>query len=121
MNRIREIRELNSVKQVELANALQVSQGTLSNWERGAHDPDNVSLIKLADYFGVTTDYLLGRTVEPVPSGGKNDDINLDEIEFALYGEVRELGDEEKEELLGYARKLRRLLEFEKAQEKDDK
>jgi len=55
------------MKQAELAADLKISQSTLSYWERGDFEPDNKSLIKLADYFNVTIDYLLGRTNNPTP------------------------------------------------------
>lgn len=50
------------IYQKELASYLNVSIGTVSNYEKGVHFPDLITLCKLADYFGVTTDYLLNRT-----------------------------------------------------------
>lgn len=47
--------------QKDLADKLHVSVGTISNYENGVHLPDVAKLINLADLFGVTTDYLLGR------------------------------------------------------------
>jgi repressor LexA len=48
-----------------MAAQLNISQSTFSNWERGNYEPDNESLGKLADVFGVTIDYLLGRLEKP--------------------------------------------------------
>lgn len=59
---LRELREDRDICQKELALYLNVSIGTVSNYENGIHFPDPNTLCKLADYFGVTTDYLLGRT-----------------------------------------------------------
>lgn len=59
---IQELRQEKGVYQKDLAKYLNVSNGTISNYEKGTHSPDLDTLIKLADYFGVTTDYLLGRT-----------------------------------------------------------
>jgi transcriptional regulator with XRE-family HTH domain len=53
------------MKQSELAKNLDISQGTLSNWERNIHDPDTESLITLSEIFDVTTDYLLGKSDVP--------------------------------------------------------
>ena len=61
MNRIKELRQIKGLTQKELAGCLSVSDSTLSYWERGNYEPDHNNLIKLADYFNVTTDYLLGR------------------------------------------------------------
>lgn len=57
-----ELRSERGVYQKELAVYLNVSIGTISNYEKGVHYPDLVTLGKLADFFGVTTDFLLGRT-----------------------------------------------------------
>ena len=62
MNRIKELRLRENLKQTELADALGISQATLSNWERGDFEPDNESVIKLADFFNVNIDYLLCRS-----------------------------------------------------------
>lgn len=42
--------------------------GTISNYEKGRHLPDAERLIKIADYFSVTTDYLLGRSSSNLPA-----------------------------------------------------
>ncbi|MCI8629751.1 MAG: helix-turn-helix transcriptional regulator [Firmicutes bacterium] len=64
-NRIKQLREREGIKQIDLASFLNVTQGTLSNWERGIHDPDNEILIILSKKFNVTTDYLLGKSDSP--------------------------------------------------------
>ncbi|MCL2034685.1 MAG: helix-turn-helix domain-containing protein [Oscillospiraceae bacterium] len=61
MNNIKKLRAKNDIKQAELAKYLNVSRGTLSHWEQEKYDIDNKSLLKLADYFNVTIDYILGR------------------------------------------------------------
>lgn len=57
-----ELRVERGIYQKELAAYLNVSIGTISNYEKGIHYPDLITLCKLADYFGVTTDFLLQRT-----------------------------------------------------------
>lgn len=64
MNRIKELRKQKNIKQTQLADILNVSQGTLSSWETGRYDIGNDDLRKLAAFFGVTTDYLLGRDID---------------------------------------------------------
>ena len=54
--------EERGIYQKELAAILKVSVGTVSNYENNIHFPDQEALLQLADYFGVTVDYLLGRT-----------------------------------------------------------
>ncbi len=57
-----ELRRDKNIGQKELATFLRVSVGTVSNYENDVHAPDLRTLCRLADFFGVTTDYLLGRT-----------------------------------------------------------
>lgn len=65
MIRVKELREQRKMQQKELAIDLHVSQPTISDWESGRKVPSARSTQLLADYFGVTVDYLLGRSDEP--------------------------------------------------------
>lgn len=65
LNRIKELRQERKITQSVLANYLGVAQNTLSYWEQGKYDIDNESLNKIADYFNVSVDYLLGRSNAP--------------------------------------------------------
>lgn len=60
--RIRDLREDNDLKQRELAEILNCSQRVYSNYERGDLDIPTEILIKLADHYDVSVDYILGRT-----------------------------------------------------------
>ena len=59
-NRIRDLREDLDLRQIDVANATGIDQKTLSNYETGKTNPDSYSLIKFADFFQVTVDYLIG-------------------------------------------------------------
>lgn len=59
-NRIRDLREDLDLRQIDVAKATGIDQKTLSNYETGKTNPDSYSIIKLAEFFQVTTDYLLG-------------------------------------------------------------
>lgn len=61
MNRIKELRLEHELTQKELATALNITQDSISLWETSKRIPDTCYVIQLADFFGVTTDYLLGR------------------------------------------------------------
>ncbi|WP_062048297.1 helix-turn-helix domain-containing protein [Bacillus sp. JCM 19034] len=54
-------------RQEDVAKEIGVSRATYGHYEIGRTEPDNETLKKLADYFNVSTDYLLGRTVEEKP------------------------------------------------------
>lgn len=62
MNRIRELREDRDLRQIDVAKQVGIDQRTLSNYENGTTNPDSFAIIKLAEFFGVTCDYLLGVT-----------------------------------------------------------
>ena len=60
MNRIKELREEKKITQVRLSIELEVSQETISAYEKGKYSPSVKSLIKLREIFGVPIDYILG-------------------------------------------------------------
>lgn len=63
--RIRDLREDRDMTQTEMARILFCSQRVYSNYERGELDIPTAILIRLADFHGVSVDYLLGRTDNP--------------------------------------------------------
>ncbi len=67
-----------------------VTQSTLSDWKRGRSTPKTDTLQKIADYFGVSVDYLMGREEEPVNVVDKeNNPIVLDDEALELLGELK--------------------------------
>ena len=60
--RLKDLRIDNDLTQKELADKLGISQQTLSDYEKGKYDLPNDLLIKYADYFKVSVDYILERT-----------------------------------------------------------
>ena len=69
--RIRDLREDKDLKQKDLAEYLQVHQTTYSDYELGRLNVPVAVLHKLADFYGVSIDYLLGRTDVKDPYPGK--------------------------------------------------
>lgn len=76
--------------QKTIADAIGISFGTYRNYEQGLREPNNEILCKLADYFGVTTDYLLGRE----PADPAEDKLSQDES--SLIDRYRSMTDEHK-------------------------
>lgn len=60
--RLTQLRTNRQLRQRELAKSLHVSTSAISNYEQSLRYPDIDMLIRIADYFDVSTDYLLGRT-----------------------------------------------------------
>jgi len=65
--RLRDLREDRDLTQQELATLLKVSQTTYSRYESGALDIPNTSLIKLAEFYKTSIDYLVGLTNNKKP------------------------------------------------------
>lgn len=65
--RIRDLREDKDLTQTQMGVILSCSQRVYSNYERGDIDIPTTTLIKLADFHGVSVDFLLNRTNNPNP------------------------------------------------------
>lgn len=63
--RLKNIRKSKGISQLKLALDLNTSQNTISRYETGQREPSINDLIKIADYFNVSIDYLLERTNNP--------------------------------------------------------
>lgn len=100
---IRRVREECNCTQAELASHLNIPQQAISRYETGITKAPLNYLIGLADYCGVSIDYILGRT----ESGNS---ITSDEMDL-LYT-YRELDDDRKIELKEYGEKMRDVQRF---------
>jgi len=63
--RLKELRKKRGISQLKLALDLNMNQNSISRYETGSHEADYSTLIKIADYFNVSVDYLLERTDNP--------------------------------------------------------
>lgn len=89
--RLKELRQKHNLSQKEFAEILNVSTGTVGNWEVGSREPDFKMLIKISDIFNVSCDYILDRFT--------NDDenenrirVSVSAIEEEMLNEFRNLG-----------------------------
>lgn len=64
-NRLSELRKQNNLTQKELAEKFDLTPKAISFYELGQREPDIDTVIKLAEFFHVTTDYLLGKSSHP--------------------------------------------------------
>ncbi|MCW3777898.1 helix-turn-helix domain-containing protein [Levilactobacillus namurensis] len=82
-SRIASLRRRMSMTQPMLAEKMNVSRSTVTSWENDRRSVSNDDLIKLADLFGVTTDYLLGHKIDlgdtPVAAHLRNG-LSLDDL-----------------------------------------
>lgn len=98
--RLKELRNNKHMSQEELGNFLNVGKSSISSYENGTREPSKEAIVKIAEIFGVTTDYLLGNTDIKKNVTNNNDDIALDD---GLDGHKimtyrgKEIPDEDKE------------------------
>lgn len=103
MELLKKLRLERKINQNEIAQYLGVSYQCYAHYETGRRQPDPETLIKLANYFNVSTDYLLGRkTNDQITVVKKNQESELDKIYDSLDIVKREL-------LLAYAKKLEEI------------
>ena len=109
--RLKELRKKNELTQQAVAEQLQVDRSTYAKYEIGRVCPDQQGLLALAELFGVTVDYLLGRegtTPSPVlADGGEIAPLELTPDEMLLIQTFRTLSPEEREQLIREIREYR--------------
>lgn len=93
-DRLKNLREKKGLSQQELAKRFNLSQSTIAYYENDKKQPNQNTLQRLADFFEVSVDYLLGRTDDPTPPqrqkimvAGK--EIELSREEFKVFEEIR--------------------------------
>lgn len=79
-----------------------IARSTVSAWKSEGRIPSGATLQKVADYFGVSTDYLLEKENDPAANG----EVTDDDIKFALFGGAP-VTDEQYEEVKRFARYVR--------------
>lgn len=101
-NVFRSLRQRNNLTQEELARILEISKSAISMYENGNREPDFKTLERMADYFEVDIDYLLGRV--PMPPRPAHDSIAYepayDDIQSLIARNGKKLSLEQKQDLI---------------------
>lgn len=100
MLRLKSLRTENNLSQRAVALKIGSSQKSVDYWEKGLSEPTAGFLVKLADCFHCTVDYLLGREDD---LGNVNIDSDLSESEKILLGRLRSLPKDKQRELQRFA------------------
>lgn len=100
MIRLAQLRKEKNFSQKAFADSFGVAQNTVSNWETETRTIDAQTAIRLANYFEVSVDYLLGNT--DTRSAVSALDAELEGVDFALFGEVKELTEAQKRDVLHF-------------------
>lgn len=108
MNRLKFLRNEKGENLEKIAKYLNVSIQTISNYENEKRDMTPETIIKLAEYFDVSTDYLLGKT------DIRNYDKDEQEFRFAYHKEMEGLTDEEIADALRFYKEMKKRIEKDK-------
>lgn len=74
---LKDLREKRGLSQRDLAKLLGVSSSTIGMWESGKREPNFETLLKIAGFFDVTTDYMMGREPENKPVLTEKDEHDI--------------------------------------------
>lgn len=95
MNNLKELRLQKGLRQIDIAKDFNIAKSTYCCYEKGINEPDIKTLIKLADYFDCSIDYLLGRENEDGTIYIRGYDLSKDEI--TIIDSLRKMDSQDKE------------------------
>ena len=120
--RLKKAREMKGMSQVDVYKKININNKTLSRYETGGSEPDIDNLIKLANLYEVSIDYLVGRTNNPKMTFSEQERIIYDKLDLTdeeivnqvdMYYDGMKLTDQEKKEFLSI---VRSIFDFRRAQ-----
>lgn len=94
-DKLRELRSIHKMSQTDLAKAIHVSQQAITKWENGKSEPSASAVNDIANYFNVSSDYLLGRTSDETPN--KNLSKNQKLVAYSIDPDI---SDEERRDII---------------------
>lgn len=95
--------------QKEVAEGIGIGQGTYKNYETGAREPNGETLVAIANYFGVTTDYLLGRPdakepVDPIKLAAQ--EFHLDSAQRGILAAYLYMDPDDRKQFIAYIKQI---------------
>lgn len=102
------LRKEKNLSQYKLAELMNFSRGQIANYEQGSREPDFNTLKRFADFFDVSTDYLLGRSSHPGLTSEEDTKVNkeVEELMQILESMPEEKRKEMEARILAYAQGL---------------
>ncbi len=102
--RLKLLRKEKDLSQRELANLLNISNGTVAMYETNKRQPDNETLSKIADFFNVSIDYLLCRTdIKKTPNNDGELKVILNDDELlAAIKKLMDLSEKDKKDIIEF-------------------
>lgn len=100
-NNLKQIRNSKNLLQTKVAMDLNITQETVSSYETGRVLPSSDMLIKLADYYNTSIDYLLNRTKYDMPIDRVKPN-NVSDRDFSILNKINNLSNEDKAKIEAY-------------------
>ena len=113
-DRFKELCDKRGISCNRAALEMGLSNATPTAWKKRGLTPKADTLAVISNYFGVTTDYLLGEETEKAPTGSGERSVSDDDIKFALFGGDGEITDEMYQEVRNFAAYIKRREEEKK-------
>lgn len=101
-DRFKQLCEEKGISIYKAATEIGLNRAAANKWKSGSI-PNGQTLTKLADYFGVTNDYLLGKEIENAPAEDGKRTVTDDDIMFALWGDTNDVDKDDLDDVKRYA------------------
>lgn len=101
-DRLVKLRKELNLTQEEFAQKIGYTRTAISAWEIGRNEPSNADTVKIANFFNVSTDYLLGKT------DIRNYDKDEQEFRFAYHKEMEGLSEQEITDALRFYKEMKK-------------
>ncbi|SDC68941.1 Transcriptional regulator, contains XRE-family HTH domain [Paenibacillus sp. UNCCL117] len=108
--RLKNLREERKIRQMDVASKIGIARTTYASYEQGFREPDQSTLLKIADFFKVDIDYLLGRADTPFSNPSSHDPLNDPEMQL-FFKDWDKLSPERQEEVKAFMRAQLRIQE----------
>ena len=100
MENLKALREAKKITQSKLGEYLGAKKSAISLWESGKRQPDQETLVRIANFFNVTVDYLLGRDSTPASVPAQEKAPADDPLTEQIMAKARMMNEEELRQLL---------------------
>lgn len=103
-DRLKELCAAKGISTYKACTDVGLNRAAVAKW-KGGSQPNGATAVKLAEYFGVSVDYLLGKEKAPTDNGGHT--VDLSDVDFAFYGGFKELDEHDQETVRDMVRIMR--------------
>ena len=103
-DRLKELCDAKGISTYKACTDVGLNRAAVAKW-KGGSQPNGATAVKLAEYFGVSVDYLLGKEKLPTDNGGHM--IEMSDVDIAFYGGFKELDEHDQETVRDMVRIMR--------------